>query len=100
MSDGNYDKINNHPMPLDYSGRALMHYYSSCFPTMHREAVHLTSPPHKIGISVLRISERDYITGLEFFFHDRPSARMGYRTPGARVMDEDPWNREASDSDR
>lgn len=45
MSDSNYDKINNHPMLLDYSGHALMvHYDNSCFPTMHREAAYFTSP--------------------------------------------------------
>ncbi|GIK06730.1 hypothetical protein Aspvir_002380 [Aspergillus viridinutans] len=76
------------PRPPDFRGSpALQHYHNTTRRNTFIESVEITSSLCKIAISALQEAGEVNITGIEFIFDDgRPSAMLGYATPGARQM--------------
>ncbi|RWQ99557.1 hypothetical protein C8Q69DRAFT_440643 [Paecilomyces variotii] len=74
-------------LPLDFRGRALQGYHNTFYPNTHRESVHLVRPLKRMIAMVLQIDGKIYITGLEFIFDGMPNVLIGYKTPGAVIID-------------
>ncbi|PIG81020.1 hypothetical protein AARAC_006081 [Aspergillus arachidicola] len=71
--------------PLDFRGDALYHYHNTAYRDTHVESIELASSLSKIAISAVQEDAGDvYIIGMEFIFHDRPSAMLGYSIRGAK----------------
>ncbi|PKX90183.1 F-box domain protein [Aspergillus novofumigatus IBT 16806] len=65
----------------------LQHYHNTTRRNTFIESVEITSSLCKIAISALQEAGEVNITGIEFIFDDgRPSAMLGYSTPGAQRM--------------
>ncbi|PYH97052.1 hypothetical protein BO71DRAFT_319374 [Aspergillus ellipticus CBS 707.79] len=72
--------------PLDFRGNALNHYHNTRFRDTYTEAVTIDSPVCQIAISAHKDMGGLFVTGLEFFFKDRPKALIGYTLPGAKQL--------------
>ncbi|KEY83941.1 hypothetical protein F box [Aspergillus fumigatus] len=83
------------PRPPDFRGSpALQHYHNTVRRNTFIESVEITSSLCKIAISVHQEAGEVNITGIEFIFDDgRPSAMLGYATPGARQMTREKYAR-------
>ncbi|KAF7183197.1 hypothetical protein CNMCM7691_003032 [Aspergillus felis] len=83
------------PRPPDFRGSpALQHYHNTTRRNTFVESVEITPSLCKISISALQEAGEVNITGIEFIFDDgRPSAMLGYATPGARQMTREKYAR-------
>ncbi|KAH8693827.1 hypothetical protein BGW36DRAFT_361663 [Talaromyces proteolyticus] len=72
-----------------FRGRALRHYHNSTswFENTRTESVDIDSSLSEIAISVVKIDDITYVTGLKFSYDDRPDVLIGYTAPGATTMD-------------
>ncbi|PWY91975.1 hypothetical protein BO94DRAFT_622735 [Aspergillus sclerotioniger CBS 115572] len=85
------------PPLMEFGGRALHNYHGTIWPGTHIETVMLPPDLVRVGIAVVMEhgSKATRVTGLEFICDHSPSASLGYKTPGARVMkEEEPGARE------
>ncbi|KAL5359268.1 F-box domain protein [Aspergillus floccosus] len=91
---------NGRPRPPDFRGSpASQHYHNTTRRNTFIEPVEITSSLCKIAISALQEAGEVNITGLEFIFDDgRPSAMLGYATPGARQMTRNKYTRKTGRS--
>ncbi|GKZ38028.1 hypothetical protein AbraIFM66950_009942 [Aspergillus brasiliensis] len=73
------------PRPLDYRGDALHYYHNAMVGNTHLEVVDIDSRVLQIAVSVHMDCDCGSvcITGLEFFFENRPKVILGYTSPGA-----------------
>ncbi|SPB43060.1 unnamed protein product [Aspergillus niger] len=74
------------PRPPDYRGMALHHYHNTLIRGTHLETVNIDSPVRQVAISAHSDISPVHVTGLEFFFKDRPKASLGYTLLGAKAM--------------
>ncbi|GCB19948.1 hypothetical protein AAWM_02833 [Aspergillus awamori] len=85
------------PRPLDYRGDALHYYHNAMIGDTHLEVVDCDSRVLHIAISAhddcgLHVSPGPVcVTGLEFFFEDRPKAMLGYTSAGAKEIPRKKW---------
>ncbi|OJJ69749.1 hypothetical protein ASPBRDRAFT_182953 [Aspergillus brasiliensis CBS 101740] len=73
------------PRPLDNRGDALHYYHNAMVGNTHLEVVDIDSRVLQIAVSAHMDCDCGSvcITGLEFFFENRPKAILGYTSPGA-----------------
>ncbi|PYH52989.1 F-box protein [Aspergillus niger CBS 101883] len=74
------------PRPPDYRSMALHHYHNTLIRGTHLETVNIDSPVRQVAISAHSDISPVHVTGLEFFFKDRPKASLGYTLLGAKEM--------------
>ncbi|KAL7651701.1 hypothetical protein M752DRAFT_267092 [Aspergillus phoenicis ATCC 13157] len=83
--------------PLDYRGDALHYYHNTMIGNTHLEVVDIESPLLQIAVSAHdECGEHEHpgsvcITGLEFFFKDRPKAVLGYTSREAKKIPRKKW---------